>query len=252
MPRPWYVSGFGAHYLELYAHRNEREAEQALGLLDRAGLAPGERPVLDLACGGGRHLAGLGRRGWRGVGLDLSGPLLDEARGRLRPGLSLVRADMRVLPFRDGSFAGAMSMFTSFGYFARDAENWRMPREVERVLAPGGWFLFDFFNRAQVLQGLLPASRRESAHWIAEEERRVERTDEGDRVVKEVAIRPRDGGEAALRYAESVRLFAPEELRSGFADCGFRVEREWGDYRGADFDESASPRFILLLRRERP
>jgi SAM-dependent methyltransferase len=245
MPDPWYVQGFGEHYLELYAHRNEREAALALGLLGKAGLEPGPGRILDLACGGGRHLAGLGRLGFRAVGLDLSEPLLREARGRLRPGLSLLRGDMRELPFRDGSLDGALSMFTSFGYFREDRDNWRMPEELARVLVPGGWFLFDFLNRRVVERGLTKSSQRESERWTALEERRI---DEG-RVVKQVEIRPKDGGAEPFRYEESVRLFSPEELTAGLEQRGFRQEACWGDYRGAEFDVESSPRFIQLLRR---
>ncbi len=249
MPKPWYVEGFGEHYLELYAHRNEREAELSLGLLDVAKLSPGEGPVLDLACGGGRHLAGLGRRGFRAVGLDLSRPLLDAARARMRPGLSLVRGDMRRLPFADASFDGALSMFTSFGYFGSDEENWRSPAELSRVIRPGGWFLFDFLNREQVLRRLEgeTRSRHESESWTAEEDRRLE----GERVVKRVEIRSRGGEQTPIRYEESVRLYRPEEISAGLARCGFEEIGRWGDYRGARFDVSMSARFILLLRRER-
>ncbi len=246
MPEPWYVQGFGEHYLELYAHRNEREAALALGLLDMAGLKPGPGRILDLACGGGRHLAGLGRLGFRAVGLDLSEPLLKEARGRLRPGLSLLRGDMRHLPFRDRSLDGALSMFTSFGYFRDDRDNWRMPEELARILVPGGWFLFDFLNRSSVERGLTRNSQRESERWTAREERRVE----ADRVIKQVEIRPKQGGAPPIRYEESVRLFRPDELSEGLAQRGFRQEACWGDYRGDAFDAETSPRFIQLLRRE--
>ena len=42
------------------------------------------RPVLDLGCGPGRHLAALRRRGKRGLGVDLSPVAVEFARGRAR------------------------------------------------------------------------------------------------------------------------------------------------------------------------
>ncbi len=243
MPKPWYVDGFGEHYLELYAHRNEREAELALALLARSGrLVPGQR-LLDLACGAGRHLAGLGRRGQRAIGLDLSLPLLTAARSRLRPGLSLVRGDMRQLPFRAHSFDGALSMFTSFGYFREDAENWQVLAELARVLRPGGWLFFDFLNRRQLEQGLVRHGRRQSEAWVADEERTIE----GDRIVKRVTLRPRAGAGEPLHYEESVRLFTPVELSTGLAQLGFAECGRWGDYHGLPFAAETSPRLILLL-----
>jgi len=245
LPRPWYVDGFGEHYLELYAHRNEREAELALALLERSGrLRPGER-LLDLACGAGRHLAGLGRRQLRAVGLDLSEPLLKAARGRLRPGLALVRGDMRRLPFAAASFDGALSMFTSFGYFREDAENWQVFAELARVLRPGGWLFFDFLNRSALPGQMAERGERRGEHWIAEEERRIE----GERIVKRVTVRPRTGEGEALRYEESVRLFAPAELSAALAGRGFRERERWGDYHGGPYAPQ-SARFILLVERE--
>lgn len=246
MPKPWYVDGFGEHYLELYAHRNEREAELALALLARSGRLATRQRLLDLACGAGRHLAGLGRRGQQAVGLDLSRPLLAAARGRLRPGLALVRGDMRQLPFASGCFDGALSMFTSFGYFRDDSENWQVLAELARVLRPGAWLFFDFLNRRYLEQGLVRRGRRQSEAWVAEEERAIE----GDRIVKRVTLRPRAGTGEPLHYEESVRLFTPAELAAGLAGLGFRERERWGDYHGQPFAPETSPRLILLLERE--
>lgn len=244
MPKPWYVEGFGEHYLELYAHRGEREAELALALLDRAGcLQPGQR-LLDLACGAGRHLAGLGRRSQRAVGLDLSEPLLQAARRRLRPGLALVRGDMRRLPFAAERFDGALSMFTSFGYFRDDSENWQVLAELARVLRPGGWLFFDFLNRSALETQALERGERRGGRWIAEEERRIE----GERIVKRVTLRPCAGEGEALHYEESVRLFTPDELSAAFVALGFAERARWGDYHGGPH-QAASPRLILLLER---
>jgi ADP-ribose pyrophosphatase YjhB (NUDIX family)/2-polyprenyl-3-methyl-5-hydroxy-6-metoxy-1,4-benzoquinol methylase len=60
--------------------------------------------VLDLGCGPGRDVAHLQELGFHAVGVDLSAGMLAE--GRRRGVGPLVRADMRVLPFADGSFNG--------------------------------------------------------------------------------------------------------------------------------------------------
>ncbi len=250
MPKPWYIDGFGAHYLELYAHRNVREAAQAVKLLDGAGLDLAGLSILDLGCGPGRHIAALNRRGTRVLGLDLSTDLLREARrrGGGREGSQLIRGDMRRLPLADESVDGVLSMFTSFGYFPGDAENWTVLEEVDRVLRPGGFYLFDFLNRAKVLKDLRPESRQESDRFLAEERRRVE----GDRVFKEVRILERKSGEETLRYEESVRLFSRAEIVEAAELRGLRVERGWGSYSGQAYSEAESPRLILLFRKDTP
>jgi len=71
--------------------------------------------VLDLACGTGRLVTPLNKVGFDAVGLDISSNLLKIAKTRLAS-IRLVRADMRLLPFKLRGFATAVSMDMSFGY----------------------------------------------------------------------------------------------------------------------------------------
>ena len=113
---PWYASWFGEEYLALYPDRDDQEAERQADFALRV-LAPyaarGRGGILDLACGTGRHAVAL-RRGEAPVtGLDLSAPLLRRARARrAAPAPSLVRADMRRLPFARASFGAVVNFFT--------------------------------------------------------------------------------------------------------------------------------------------
>jgi ubiquinone/menaquinone biosynthesis C-methylase UbiE len=87
----------------------------ALDTLGRlVGAGPGN--CLDLGCGTGVAIPGLLERGWRVVGVDLSGDQLRVARQRARgPGVDLVAADATALPFADQSFdAGPGSASTTF------------------------------------------------------------------------------------------------------------------------------------------
>ncbi len=244
MTKPWYVVGFEDHYLELYSHRSPEEARASLSLLELAQVNARGKRVLDLACGGGRHMAALADLGAHAVGIDLSRVLLEEARKNGEDGQPLVRGDMRKLPFANASFDGVISMFTSFGYFVSEAENWSVMAEAKRVLAPTAWLLFDFLNSDRVRDTLTEKSEREGERWRAIERRRIE----GDRVLKTVSIVKRDGGEELSRYEESVRLFSPSELRAGFDKLGFIERHCWGDYAGSPWSP-ASQRFILLLER---
>ncbi|MFC7265668.1 class I SAM-dependent methyltransferase [Streptomyces lutosisoli] len=62
------------------------------------------RPVLDAGCGAGRDFRGFRLLDVESIGIDLSAGLLAEA-GRCTDS-SLMRADMRRLPFRAASFRG--------------------------------------------------------------------------------------------------------------------------------------------------
>jgi SAM-dependent methyltransferase len=235
----WFRSWFGEDYLRLYPHRDEREAAQAVHLyLETVGRPRGR--LLDLACGAGRHLHELRRNGIEGVGVDLSLALLSRARRSASPPFHLVRADMRDLPFRDGSFSAVVSFFTSFGYFETEAEDRRVAGEIRRVLEPGGRFLLDYLNSSRVMATLVP----EETMDLDGRPVLVRRALEGRSVVKRIEIRgPNEN--APREYQERVRLYAPEELRALLADSGLLSTTRFGDYEGGSFDDVSSGRLIL-------
>lgn len=232
----WFREWFGEQYLQLYTHRDEADAERAVALVRRVvPWRPGLR-VLDLGAGAGRHTRVLTAAGAWCVALDLSAPLLHRA--RQTTSAPLVRADMRRLPFRDRSFDLAVNLFTSFGYFAHDAEHAAVLSGVARVLRPDGRLVLDFLNadtvRAAVARGEpSPAPSQGSA------ERRL--SDDGRFVLKTIRI-PAD-----RTYVERVRLLAPGDLADMFRSAGLAVEHMFGDYDGRAL-EPGSPRAILVGR----
>lgn len=241
-PAEWFRDWFGRAYLELYPHRDEEEAARAVGLYrERAGLAAGAR-VLDLACGAGRHLQRLRAAGLRAVGIDLSAPLLGAARAR--PGVdgSLIRADMRRLPFATGTFDGLVNFFTSFGYFLTPEEDIEVLREIRRVLRPGAPFLMDYLHAAWVIDRLDPESVGEIDGTPVRQTRWVE----GDQVFKRIEIGG-TAGRAPEVYHERVRLYSPEALRGLLREQGLETTNTFGGYNGTPFGDD-SARLLLMGR----
>lgn len=233
----WYEDWFGLDYLELYAHRDGDEAERHAafvgGLMD-----PGPERVLDLACGAGRHLAALRRRGVDAVGIDLSLPLL-----ALAAGLPCSRGDMRELPFAAGTFDWVLNFFTSFGYFPTERENFRVLEELVRVLRPGGGFLMDLLNRERAIAGLVGAETQELGgravridRWFDSRTQRLEK-----RMAWVDA-----GGEH--RFRESVRAYRREEVEIGMQWAGLEVTAVYGGFGGEAWNPQAE-RLILVGRR---
>jgi len=242
----WYVAAFRHDYLQRYAHRDDglgrREAAFALRALD---LKPGAR-VLDLCCGAGRHSRALAKAGLHVTGVDLSADLLHAAR-KESAGLNVdyIRADMRAVPLQSNSMDGAVSLFTSFGYFCDEAEDARVIAEVARILKPGAHYLFDFFNRAATLRNLVRESRQ-FAGGVALRERRWYDAKRGR--LNKLALRgPYDKRGAIL---ESVRAYSPGELRTLFARAGMKLASEHGDLSGAPFNARHSPRCVLVAVKE--
>ena len=238
---PWYASWFGADYLELYPHRDDDEAGRGVALLlEATDLASGD-PVLDLACGAGRHTRPLGERGLRVFGLDLSEPLLLRAKEADRAA-RLLRADMRLLPFAASRFAAVTSFFTSFGYFRSEDDDLRVLLEVRRVLKRRGHFLLDFLNAERTRATLRPRDEAVIRGRSVIQERRIVQS--GRRVEKTIRIEGK-GGEADRTYRERVRLYSAAELAELLDRADLTPEHWFGDYTGAPAGASA-PRVIAL------
>lgn len=236
----WYQEWFGEEYLELYSHRDEEEARQQVAFFARQ-IGPIEGPVLDLACGTGRHIQELHNAGYRIAGCDLSYLLLRT--GMTDYGaMALTRADMRALPFCSGSLHGLVNFFTSFGYFSSEQENLGVVKEMARVLAPGAPFLFDYLNVHRELEQLVQRESRDTPSGTVQIERWFDRSDRSFN--KRMTIGDK-------RYLERVRGYDLEEISSMFASSNLQIDHSFGDFDGAGFDRN-SPRLILVGKKARP
>ncbi len=104
--------------------------------------------VLDLCCGTGRHSNRLADAGYAVVGLDRDAVALGRAHlGNAKANANAqVRADMRAIPFAPASFAAAVCLWQSFGYFD-ESNNRDVLAQVGRVLQPRGRFILDVYHR---------------------------------------------------------------------------------------------------------
>ena len=230
----WFQEWFGEAYLELYAHRDENEARQQVAFFkEQYGSIKG--PVLDLACGTGRHIQELRAAGYHAVGCDLSYILLKTGLADHGP-MPLVRADMRHLPFCDASLSGLVNFFTSFGYFSEEDENQQVIREMARVLEHDAPLLFDYLNVDRELEKLVQRETMETPMGTVRIERWFDSSDRSFN--KRITIGDR-------RYLERVRGYDLDEITAMFTSSGLTIRKAFGDFVGNSFDRT-SPRLILL------
>jgi SAM-dependent methyltransferase len=226
----WFEEWFGEDYLRLYPHRDDADAERAVRLIGRTvGLEPGWR-VLDVACGAGRHARAFEEAGARCFGLDLSATLLRLA--RQVTDAPLIRADMRHLPVRPASMDLTVNLFTSFGYFERDAEHAAALQEMISTVRPGGWFVIDFLNPAAVRRRLVPEETVELPGQKVQVSRSV--SPDGRYVCK--SIRAPKG----RHYMERVRLFEPHQISGMLESAGVTVRYRFGDYDASPLTPDAA------------
>lgn len=235
----WFEDWFDADYAALYAHRDAGEAALAVATALREAPELATGPVLDLACGGGRHLAELRATNPQAFGIDLSADLLRLAPETLRPWL--LRADMRKLPVKAG-LAGITLWFTPFGYFTDDA-NEALLHALADLLRSGGVLLMDYLNAAELRRTLVAEDTIERGGIRVTSHRRIE---EG-RVIKDMDLLRLDTGETR-KARESVRVYKPQEIKAMAERAGLRLRKVIGTYAGAAFIE-ASPRWIALFEK---
>jgi SAM-dependent methyltransferase len=244
----WYEDYFGPDYLLIDLHPNTgQEVEFIWKVL---GLGKG-MSVLDAGCGYGRHLVPLLSRGAMVIGCDLSGFMLKEAESRIQGELKrnqsarrrsgLVRCDYRALPFYR-SFDCAINMFNSYGYFAKEEDNFRILGEIARALKPGGLFLIDLVNRDFVIRHL---ARKD---WFEHDGAVILEKKEFDPIANRTEIDVSVIDKRGKRdYHHSIRLYSHTEMVMLLSAAGFKIVAVFGGFCGETFDLNHD-RMLILSR----
>jgi len=198
--------------VDLYADRMTDAAlfPQERTAVERYFTEPGGS-VLDVGCGAGRVASLLADRGFEATGVDVSEPLVADARAR-RPDLDFQVADVRSLPFESATFDHAVFSFYGLDYVLPKAQRLAALRELHRVLKPAGVLVFSSHNG---WHPLVPLSGRDALQ-IAKD-------------VWDFYLRPANRDRLLSRYkVESVPLGEVEIYRSNplhqrrqLRACGF-------------------------------
>lgn len=240
--KDWYAHWFDtAYYHMLYWHRDEDEAREFLMRLQQKFGLQNIR-VLDAGCGRGRHAAILHDLGFDTTGIDLSEGNIQYAQQLPGDRLRFIHGDIRTdLPAH--SFDWVVNLFTSFGYFDDEEENFRMLEAMCKALVEGGCLLLDFLNVNQVKQSLANGIwREEVVNGIVFKTRK--RQDQRF-VYKDIEVH--DKGDV-FAYQERVRLYTLDDFEQMIERIGAKVESIYGDYTFAPFNPEVSDRLILCIR----
>jgi len=208
----------------------EKAWYEALFLERELALGPGAR-VLDLCCGQGRHAVELARRGARVVGQDLSEGLLERARAAAREAgveVELVRRDMREIPW-EAEFDAAINLFTAFGYFEDDRENFKVLEGVARALRPGGRFCLDLISYPWLMRNWQPRGWIRGKDGLLVIEERSMDWLHGLQTIEHTLLET-DGSRKCIRLR--LRLFAPHEIVEWLRRADLETRSLFGDWTG--------------------
>lgn len=208
--------------------------EETAELVDLAKAKTGR--VLDLCCGPGRHAVALARRGFDVTGVDLSSYLLNKARehaGQSKVDVEWVEADMRDF-VRPGAYDLVLNLFTSFGYFATEADDMRTLKNMVESLADDGVLVIDVLGKEALAERVHanPVEERKGALLI----QKFDITDDWCRARSQWVIVQ---GDKADRVQFEHTLYSGKELRELMNWAGLSDVTLYGSLDGRPYGPGA-------------
>lgn len=210
-------------------------------------LQPGMK-VFDLACGHGRHIIELARRGYEVTGLDNNSFFLDEATkaaNRAQVIINYIKSDMRQIPF-ENEFDMVINLFTSFGYLENDEEDEKVIAQIAKALKTGGKFVIDFVNRDEIMKTFRDRNWKPMADdSMVIVERKFDMISSKN-YEKRIRIW-NDGRREEIN--RSLRLYTLTELIKMCAKYGLIFETVYGDYESNSVTVGSN-RYILITQKK--
>lgn len=127
--------------------------EQERAVVERYFDEPGAR-VLDVGCGVGRVSGVLDEMGFEVTGIDISEPMVVEARS-LFPDIDFHVADITDCDLPSASFEYVIFSYFGLDYVLPEQRRFDALREIFRLLTAGGIFTFSSHNSWYTVPGLL-------------------------------------------------------------------------------------------------
>lgn len=244
--KDWYKNWFASpYYHQLYQNRNEKEALQFIAKLI-AFLQPNiTSKMIDIACGKGRHSKALADMGYDVTGIDLSSPSIADAKQFEHKKLHFVTHDMR-LPFRSNYFDVAFNLFTSFGYFETQQEHDDALHTMAACIKNNGIFVLDYLNInlheneekniqiKQIEDTIFHITKWNDEHYF----------------YKRIQIETNKNDTLQELFTERVAKFNLPLFTTMLQQQNLFIENVFGDYLLNAFNETTSPRLIIVARKK--
>jgi SAM-dependent methyltransferase len=204
------------------------------------------KSALDLCCGPGRCSIALAKRGFSVTGVDKTKYLLDKARAKARAThvkIEWIQTDMRGF-VRADSFALALSMFTSFGYFDDKREDMIVLQNMLESLQPRGACLIEVLGKerlAKILQDTTSSVLSDGTTVV----QRHEIFDDWTRVRNEWLLIKNS---TVKRFKFHHTVYSGLELRERMEHAGFTDVKLYGNLNGDEYGPNAE-RLIAVGRK---
>ncbi|PJB00024.1 MAG: class I SAM-dependent methyltransferase [Ignavibacteriales bacterium CG_4_9_14_3_um_filter_30_11] len=241
----WFESWFESEeYLNVYKHRDEKEARLLVESILSITKIREKSKILDLACGAGRHSIEFAKKGFELTAVDLSKNLLDAAKKNaeaINIKVNFIRADLRKFKSNE-KFDLVLNLFTSFGYFNNDEDNFKVFKTAYHHLMDNGFFIFDYLNKNHLERNLISETVNSFENVEIIQKRKII----DGRVIKEIVIK-KNGNEKI--FNESVKIYSKEELLENLEKLGFKILNIFGSFDKTEFDKNLSDRIIIIAQK---
>ena len=235
----WFQSWFDTSYYHLlYKHRNYKEAEFFIKNIVAYLNLEKDDSILDLACGKGRHSIFLNSLGYHVTGLDLSKNSIEHAKTHESSSLHFEVHDMRDL-FKS-KFEVVLNLFTSFGYFKEEEDNFKVIQTIKSSLKQNGIGIIDFMNSPVVIENLIAHNTYETDNVKFE----LKRNYTDGFITKEIEVI--DAGKS-FHFEEKVRAFTFHDFETMLSNVGLHLLDCFGSYKLEPFNIKTSERLILIF-----
>ncbi len=216
-------------------------------IIKKLALAPGKR-FLDCPCGIGRISIPLAKRGVRVTGVDITKSYLDELSvkaARLKIRIDLEHNDMRRINF-NSQFDAAGNIWTSFGYFDKESDNYLVIKKMFRALKPGGKFMLHVINRDWIVRNYTPSDWFEAKGVRIFEQRHM---DFSRSVNESVYHCIKDGKETVVRFG--IRMYSFHEILQMMRKAGFVDIKGYGSTKDEPVSFNRMMMFVIGTRPKR-
>lgn len=218
-------------------------------------------PVLELGCGTGRITLAIAEAGFRIVGLDISGKMLERAgekrlamRREARERVHLIQSDMTRFDLGE-KFLTVLIPFRPFQHLLETEQQMDCLKCVKKHLGKNGRLILDFFqtdaermhdpkflNETALIEYDLPDGRHVAlSERVAAFHRGLQRND----VEMIFGVTHPDGNKERLVMAWTLRYFFRYEVEHLLALCGFLVEAVYGNFDRSPLGD-VSPEMIFV------
>ena len=235
----WFQSWFDTPYYHiLYKHRDYKEAEVFIKNIVMYLNLNEDDSILDLACGKGRHSIFLNSLGYNVTGLDLSKNSIKQAKTHESSTLHFDVHDMRnTYP---NQFEVVLNLFTSFGYFEKEDDNFKVIKTIKSSLKQNGIGVIDFMNSPVVIDNLVAQNSYEAEGVKFE----LKRSYKDGFITKAIDVYDAD---KIVHFEEKVRAFTFQDFESMLSNAGLHLLDCFGSYKLEPFNSKTSERLILIF-----